>query len=59
MRRRPATRSSRSARGLELGASSGILFIFPTIGGHVSLPVTPGLNLEVSSEVTPWVVDLR
>ena len=23
----------------------------------MSLPVTPGLNLEVSSEVTPWVVD--
>ena len=45
------------ARGLELGASSGILFVFLTFGGHVSLPVTPGLNLEVSSEVAPWVID--
>ena len=47
----------RDARGLELGASSGILFVFPTFGGHVSLPVTPGLNLEVSSDVAPWVID--
>ena len=55
----PATGHSfvTDARGLELGASSGILFIFLTFGGHVSLPVTPGLNLEVSSEVAPWVVD--
>jgi hypothetical protein len=55
----PATGPSfvTDARGLELGASSGILFIFPSFGGHVSLPVTPGLNLEVSSEVTPWVAD--
>lgn len=56
----PATGHSfvTDARGLELGASSGILFLFPTFGGHVSLPVTPGLNLEVSSEVAPWVIDL-
>ena len=55
----PATGHSfvTDARGLEIGASSGILFIFLTFGGHVSLPATPGLSLEVSSEVAPWVID--
>jgi hypothetical protein len=55
----PATGRSfvTDARGLELGATSGMLIIFPTFGGHVSLPVTPRHNLEVSSEVAPWVID--
>jgi hypothetical protein len=43
--------------GVELGVGSTIVLMFPTIGGHVSLPTRTGLRVEVGSQFLPWLLE--
>jgi hypothetical protein len=45
------------SRGLEFGASSGVLTIFPTFGVRLAAPLTPNLAVEGTAEIVPWVID--
>lgn len=51
--------AARPAEGVELGAGSMIVAIFPAAGGHVSLPAGRRVRFEVGAQVMPfpWLED--
>jgi hypothetical protein len=48
-----ALRAGGDAGGVEAGLGSTLVVIFPTIGGHVSVPVGLGLRVEASAHLLP------
>lgn len=43
--------------GVELGASSMLVAIFPTVGGHVSLPASRRVRVEFGTHLLPWMLE--
>jgi hypothetical protein len=43
--------------GVEIGASSMVVAIFPTIGGQVSIPAARRVRLEVGTHLLPWLLE--
>jgi hypothetical protein len=52
----PATARAQAAR-VELGVGSTLLLVFPTFGGHVSVPTHTGLRVEAGTQVLPWILE--
>ena len=46
-----------AARGVEFGASSGMLVIYPTFGVRLTGVLSPRFALEGVAEVVPWTLD--
>jgi hypothetical protein len=45
------------APGVEVGVGSSLVLIFPTIGGHVSVPTHTGLRVEAGTQFLPWLLE--
>ncbi len=43
--------------GLEIGASSMVVAIFPTIGAHLSIPASRHVRVEFNAHAIPWMLD--
>jgi hypothetical protein len=43
--------------GVEIGAGSMVLAIFPTIGGHVSIPASQRVRVEFAAHALPWFLE--
>jgi hypothetical protein len=44
-------------RGVEVGASSMVVAIFPTIGGQVSVPTGRRVRVEFAAHALPWLLE--
>lgn len=49
--------ASGSDRGIEVGPSSMVVAIFPTIGAQVSIPAGRRVRLEVAAHAIPWMLE--
>ena len=47
----------RGAGGVEVGAGTTLVAIFPTVGGHVSVPTSTGLRVEAGTHLLPWLLE--
>ena len=45
------------AEGVEIGAGSMILAIFPTVGAHVSIPASRRVRFEIAAHALPWMLE--
>jgi hypothetical protein len=43
--------------GVEIGAGSMVVAIFPTIGGQVSVPASRRARLELGTHLLPWMLE--
>jgi hypothetical protein len=44
-------------RGVEVGASSMVVAIFPTIGGQISIPASRRVRVEFAAHALPWLLE--
>jgi hypothetical protein len=55
----PVRPAAPGAPGVELGVGSMVVAIFPTIGGHVSIPTRGRVRVEAVANVLPWLLEDR
>ena len=53
----PASTPARRAEGVEVGAGSMVVAIFPAFGGHVSVPASRRVRLEFGAQILPWLLE--
>jgi len=53
----PVGSTAPGADGVEIGASSMVVTIFPTIGGQVSIPASRRVRLEFGTHLLPWMLE--
>jgi hypothetical protein len=53
----PVARDVPGAAGVEVGAGSMVVAIFPTFGGQVSIPTSRRVRLEIGAHALPWLLE--